>query len=234
MRAASSRVFDISSSAGCTAFTRPDGECLLGGDDVARVAELAGLADADAASKALRASEPGNDAELHLGLAEFRLFRGEDEVARQGELATAAEREPIHRGDDGKRCRLEERAEAMPVFGEAQRLGGGHRRHRRDVGTRHERFARAGENRDARRIALGRHQRVHLTKEGRDGGGIERVELLGTRDGERDEVPALLDDDGLAHQTTLPTAIKRWRSLISMSKVRASAWRARPSLVPTP
>ena len=77
-----------------------DAERLFGAEGVARVAELARAADPDAAGEALRAAEAGDDAEVHLGLAELRLVARVDEVAREGELAPSAEREAVHGGED--------------------------------------------------------------------------------------------------------------------------------------
>ena len=55
---------------------------------------------ADEARQALGSAEPGDDAELDLGLAEARGIGGEDEVAHHRQLAPAAERVAGDGGDD--------------------------------------------------------------------------------------------------------------------------------------
>src|SRR5205814_2389036 len=68
------------------------------------------LRDADAADarEALRPAPAGDDAEVDLGLPELRAARRVADVARERELAAAAEREPVDRGDRGLRHRLEQ------------------------------------------------------------------------------------------------------------------------------
>src|SRR6185436_2833265 len=69
-------------------------------DHVAGEDEAHGLADADEAGEALRAAAARDEAELDLRLAEARLFRGDPDVARQRELASAAQAEAVDHGDD--------------------------------------------------------------------------------------------------------------------------------------
>ena len=100
--AATSRTFGRSSACGTTALTRPMRSASSAPMHVARHAELARARVAHAAREALRAAEAGDDAEVHLGLAELRLVARVDEVARERELAPAAEREAVDGGDDGE------------------------------------------------------------------------------------------------------------------------------------
>ena len=68
-----------------------------------------------------RATEAGDQAELHLRLAEARTASGVDPVARAGELATAAEREAVHGCEGRHGQRLEGREGAVTEA--AERLG---------------------------------------------------------------------------------------------------------------
>jgi methyl-accepting chemotaxis protein len=72
---------------------------------------------AHAAHQPAGAAEARQQAQVHLGLAEARLRRGVDPVAGEGQLAAAAQREAVHRGDRRDRQRLE--------CGEAPRARGG-------------------------------------------------------------------------------------------------------------
>src|SRR3954447_15017991 len=76
-------------------------ECVRGRDRVADQVHLERLARADEARQALGASEPGNDPELDLGLAEDRRAGGDPEVACHRELAAAPEGERVD-GRDGR------------------------------------------------------------------------------------------------------------------------------------
>ena len=91
-----------------------------------------------------------DDAELDLGLPELRALGGVDEVAAQRELAAAAEREAIDRGDPRLLRRLDRVANARAVLDERRRLLRGHLRHLGDIGAGDECFhAAAGERDDA-------------------------------------------------------------------------------------
>ena len=69
---------------------------------------------ADRARQPLRAADARDDAELDLGLAEFRVVGGDDEIALHRELAAAAERKARDRRDH----RLARARDAVPVGGE--------------------------------------------------------------------------------------------------------------------
>ena len=79
--------------------TRPDALRFLGVHHPAGEAHFHRLGLADRAGEPLRSAHAGRDAELDLGLAEFRVVRGEDEVAHHRELAAAAQRIAGDRGD---------------------------------------------------------------------------------------------------------------------------------------
>ena len=66
---------------------------------------------ADGAGQALRAAGPWQQAELDFRQTEFRAAPGDDNVARQRELASAAKRQAGDRGDDG----LTDLPDGLPV-----------------------------------------------------------------------------------------------------------------------
>ena len=110
--------------------------------------------------------KPGQQAEVHLGLAEARAARGVDPVAGAGELAAAAEREAVHRGDRRHRQRLEgaerlvaEAAEGLGLERASCRASRRCRRPRRRRGPRRSRTtARSARRppRDAERVSRAR------------------------------------------------------------------------------
>ena len=131
----------------------------------------------DEPRKALGPSAAGHEAELRLGQAEARVVRCDHEVARQDQLEPAAEREPLHRGDD----RLRERGEAI-----GHRPAHVHERaivvHRDvdvvlDVGSGGEGAARSVQDPDDRVVA--RLEPVERAPELLEDRAIERVELVG-------------------------------------------------------
>ena len=76
--------------------------------------QLLGDAEAADACESLRAAPAGNDSEVDLGLAELRARRGVTDVARERELAPAAERETVDRRDRRLRHRLEQASGLVP------------------------------------------------------------------------------------------------------------------------
>ena len=96
---------------------------LVGHDRVADDVHLEALAVTDEPRQPLRATEPGDDPELDLGLAEERCARGDAQVAGHRELAAAAEGNPVDGGDrgDGPRGELagERVGAAQEVFAAA-------------------------------------------------------------------------------------------------------------------
>ena len=110
----------------------------------------------------LRAAEAGDDAEVDLGLAELRLVAGVDEVARERELAAAAEREAVDRGDRRLRSSASIASPTRaPSSANAARLVGVMLGHLGDVGAGDERLvAGAGQDHDAHaRVAVDLAQR---------------------------------------------------------------------------
>jgi hypothetical protein len=116
-------------------------------DDRSGEKQLHRLELAQRPQHALRAARARHDADLDLGLAEFRALAGDDDVGVHGELAAAAEREAVHGGDHGLRTRRE----GLPLqVGAAQHhLGGAAFRHVLEVGARREGLARTREDDDA-------------------------------------------------------------------------------------
>ena len=73
----------------------------LAAEHVARQDDLHGLALAHRAGQTLRRSRAGDHTELDLGLPELGVRRAVQDVAHEGELAAAAQREARDRGDNG-------------------------------------------------------------------------------------------------------------------------------------
>ncbi len=136
-----------SASAGTTFVTRPMRYASWGVDRLAGEEEVQGAAPADEAREALRPAVSGDEAELHLRLAELRVLAGDAEVARHRELAAAAQREAVHRGHDRLPHRLVGRDHRLA--GERHRAGLAHAEPRefRDVRAGDERLgARPGDD----------------------------------------------------------------------------------------
>src|SRR5262249_41798203 len=90
-----------------------DGFRLGGIDDLAGEAQLHGDLLPGDAGEPLRATGTRDDAEIDFRLPEFGTSAGNGDVAVKGPLAAAAEREPVHRGDQ----RLRKFADTLPVAG---------------------------------------------------------------------------------------------------------------------
>ena len=69
---------------------------------------------ADDPGQALRAGVAGNDAEVDLGLAELRRVGGDADRARHRQLAAAAERVAVDRGDDRLPHLLDQVEDVLP------------------------------------------------------------------------------------------------------------------------
>lgn len=72
---------------------------------------------ADETRQSLGAAEAGNEPEPDLGLAELRAGTREPDRASQRGLASAAEREAVHRGDDGLAETFDEVEQRLPGTG---------------------------------------------------------------------------------------------------------------------
>ena len=92
----------------------PRRDRLVDADAAPGVDQLLRAREPDGTGEAHGAAEPGDQAELHLGLAEARAIRGVDEVARERELESAAEREAVDARDDRRRQPLDRGGRAMP------------------------------------------------------------------------------------------------------------------------
>ena len=136
-----------------------------------------GLGFAHSAGQALRTPGTGNHAQLDLGLAEFGVVGGDDEVTQHSQLAAATQGET----GDGGNHRLADAAHRLPVAGDVVALvhiGKAVGRHAADIGTRRKRFFAAGDDQATQRrvgvISLQRvAQLVHQLI-------VQGIELLGT------------------------------------------------------
>ena len=158
--------------------------------------EVHRLGLADRAREPLRAADARDDAELDLGLAEFRRVGRNDDVALHRELAAAAERETGNRRDH----RLAHARNAIPrwevlLVDVHVALAG----HLLDVGAGRERLLRAGDDHAADRVVRlecvdrGGHVGIHLR--------IERVQRLRAVEADDADLALGLDDDGfVAHE----------------------------------
>ena len=113
-RAASASARSCSSSPRHHLVGQADAQRLVGLHLAAGDHQLLGPAGADGARQPLRAAAAGDDAEQDLGLAEHGSLAGDAVVARQRQLAAAAERVAADRGDHeprDRRDRIERRVE---------------------------------------------------------------------------------------------------------------------------
>ena len=130
--------------------------------------------------------KPGMTPRLTSGWPSLRLVARVDEVARERELAPAAEREAVDRGEDGERAPARWRRRCgAPRAAKARACTGVMLAHRGDVGARGEGLvARARDDDDAhasRRRRASPSALRELAEELR----VERVELLGAVERER-------------------------------------------------
>src|SRR5204863_6456985 len=88
--------------------------------------------------KPLRPAVARRDPELDLGLAEFGVLGGDAQMAGEGELAPAAEREAVHGGDDRLAAGLELPQHRLPAEGARLPVERPLERELRDVGPGHE------------------------------------------------------------------------------------------------
>ena len=122
-----------------------DAERFLRLDIAAGIDQFFCLSHADRADKALGSAKAGRDAEARFGLAEQCVFRSDADIAAQGQLAAAAEREAVDRRDDGHRQLLNLAEYRVALRAERAAFVGCHGAHGADIGTGDERFrARAG------------------------------------------------------------------------------------------
>src|SRR5436190_6337367 len=113
----------------------PDAQRLVRIDRAPREHELLCDSDPADAREPLGASPAGDDPEVHLRLTELRTRRRVADVARQRELAAAAEREAVHGCDRGLCHRLEEPARLVAERAPRLRLLDAETAHVLDVGS---------------------------------------------------------------------------------------------------
>src|SRR5580765_3481569 len=196
----------------------PDANRLVGADDPAGEDELLGDTKAADARESLRPAPTRKDSEVHLGLPELRARRGVTHVARERELAPAAERKPVDGRDRRLRHRLEQASGLVPESAPLLRLVDVEAAHVLDVRSGDEcLLPRAGHDHRARRLVAGElAQPVTQLRERRH---VKRVHGLRTVDrDERDRVfPLDVDQTG-----TLPLR-KSTISLVGAPGVKTSA-----------
>src|SRR6056297_1230005 len=168
--------------------------------DVGRLRGVDPLAEEDQALRRLVADEPReplgaapprNDTQIDLGLPEHGALRGDPEVARQRQLAPAAEGVAVDGRDRRRRERLDRVGDAVAQFGVRLRLRRRQFDHVGDVRPRDERVvARAGQDQRSGARRLGLCERVLDGFERVDG---ERVQLVRAGDGERRDVAFRVD-----------------------------------------
>ena len=159
-------------------------------DDLGSQNELHGLGDPHDTGQTLRPAEAGCNPQAHLGLTELGLFTGQADVTGHGQLASAAQRKTVDRGDHrlGQILQLEEHISSADA--EFLSVTGGKALHFPDVGPRHKGAARTGED-DHIDLILSLHSfqngvqiREDLTVEG--------IERIGPVDGDDSNVSLLL------------------------------------------
>ena len=190
----------LSSTGSCTPLTRP--RASASSASTTRPVRISSFAKPrpHSAREPLRPAPAGDDPEVDLRLAELRARRRVADVARERELAAAAEREAVDRGDRRLGHRLEQLRDLVAEPPHAFACLDVHRAHRLDVGAGDERaVAGAGEHDGAharrRRAARASRSRSSVsvatssafiasgrsTYDGRDGAFALDADHAGTR-----------------------------------------------------
>src|SRR6185295_11216794 len=165
-------------------------------DHVSREDQAQRVTLADQPRQSLRAAVTGGDAELDLRLAELRGVARDSQVARHGELATAAQRVAVHSGDNRLAARLEAPQHCLAAQRPCLPVEWTLFRKVSDVRPRHERLLPgAREDRALDRVvgghALGRvGQLVHHLI-------VQRVQLVGAVDGDESDIVADIEQESL-------------------------------------
>ena len=135
---------------------------VLGRDRLARGVHLERLGRPHEPRQPLRAAEAGDDAEVDLGLAEGGREAREADVAGHRQLAAAAEREAVDRGDRHRPRPLPRAQQVVRAVEQLAARGLVHLRERLDVGARAEqrRVRRGEDHRLDRRVGLDRLPRL--------------------------------------------------------------------------
>ena len=165
------------------AVDEPDAQGLLGVDEAAGEDQLLGHAQAADAGQPLRAAPAGDDPEVDLRLTELRAARRIADVARERELATAAEREAVQGRDRRLRHGLEQPSGLVTERPPLLRLAHVEPAHVLDVGTRDECLL-AGARQDDRAGVIVAGELAEPFTKLRERGDVERVQRLLPVDGD--------------------------------------------------
>jgi hypothetical protein len=144
---------------------------------------------------AARSRHTGADAELDLGLAEFRQLAGDAQVARHRQLAPAAEGKAVHCGDDRLPAALEPAEHRLALQRAGLAVDRALARDLGNVGTGHERLGpRAGHD-HATDVCFVLHPLDRLAQLP-DDGGVERVEFVGAVNGDAGDAVGEIEEQG--------------------------------------
>ena len=164
---------------------------LLSGQEPAGEDHIHGCGLAHGSGEALRSTGSGHHADVDLGLADLRGFRGDDHIAEHHQFTAATEGVPADRGDD----RLLDALDSIPdgelitlVHLKRRALG-----HVTDVRSGRPRPFAAGEYDDVNGIVA--VKRFHLLSELRHELGIQRVEDFGAVEADDADVPVGFAED---------------------------------------
>ena len=135
-----------------------DAKRFLRVDHLARQQQLQRAPLADEPRQSLRAAVAWNEPELHLRLAELRGVGRDANVTRHRQLASAAEREAVDRGDGRLGRCLEAAEDFLAALRERLRRDGAVSLELGDVGAGDERASGSGEN-DAADVRVARAPR---------------------------------------------------------------------------
>src|SRR5207247_1711739 len=174
----------------------PDAIRFLGVDHFTREDQLQSHAFADQSRQTLRAAVSRRDAQLHFGLSKLRVLTGNSDVARHRQLATAAQREAIDRGDDWFAARLDAPQDTLATLRPRFSVEWSLLREIADVGSGDERlWACAGEDR-AFDLRFGRDALSGLTQFPHHL-IVQGIELVGTVDRDKRDAVADVEQEGL-------------------------------------
>src|SRR2546422_9316682 len=163
--------------------------------------DLERLGPADQARHPLRAAEARRDAQVRLGLSHPRRFLHQSEVAGHRDLAAAAERVAVDRGDDGLGEPLDLAHHGVAESDEGVDVAAGEGRPQIGAGAE-DAVARAGDDDRANRVVV-----LHRVERGVEVPDELDADRVGGRTVERDDREALLtrEEQGLKrHGRSLP------------------------------
>ena len=169
---------------------------------------MEGDALADNSRQPLRPAVPGRNAQLHFRLAELCVLARDPNVARHRELAAAAQRKAVDRGDDRFAARLQSSQHGLTPLRARFAVERPLAREIADVGAGNERFGpRAGENRSldlgfGRKAIDGRAQLEHHLV-------VESIQFVGTIDDDERDTVLYLKQQGLVGHGSKAIGSKR-------------------------